>query len=952
MSKKLIALTLTAALTLSSIVPAFAEESISANAQAAKDLGMLKGANSAGVTVEYTKTAPTRLQAAILFLRLKGLESAALSYTGIDNFADAKDVTWAEGKNVMAYLKAHPELGWAGIGNDKFNPNAQVDAKSYYKVMLEALGYKQNTADVIGDFTWDNIVAFAASKGLDDVMSVANFTVDNVATATIEAMKAAIKGSTKTLAASLVEAKIINEDAAVKAGVYTKAPTTLAVDSIKVDNLREIVVTFKSAPVADEAKKASNYTINGNTAEAVTLSEDGMTATVRTSNANKMSNYSTDNKLVIAKAVGFAADTTIDSITAKHTTVPTIASVNVIGPRSIKVTFSEPLTAIAAADAVGSFKFDNGTVALDASAVTFSGRTLTINTLADITEGSHSLELKNTSDNKLIDGNNFVVVPTTVSFAHAKDVNPLTAVIAESNETTVTIKFNKPIDASTLLNNANVLFRHTYNTATNQVDGSAVTNPSGDNQTFVIAFGDSKPLPPGATNLYIKYANTTTAIKDGYGNKLPESTIVVNTIADLTKPVVEKVEFKTATTVEVTFSEVVDAASAELKSNYTLKDSTGAIVTVNNASFKAGSTKVVVLTTATMNGGSYTLAVKDVKDVSIAKNKLDDVTIGFTGTDKVAPTLVDKSAVAGIQGVQIGDKKVKVYFSESMDVSTITEKSNWMFNGAALATDVKIEAVDNNKAVILTFPASLGNTDANSDNILDNQTLTLGRVKDVAGNWIESFQTSIGIVKLAPLTATSAAMTSKNTIKVTFEDEIISGAVIGDFQVSVDGVDYTAAISGIATSVVDGDTVITLTLQNTITNTLGTNVLVQTAGNAQTTGAKNAYGNTIKFTGLTVSDKIAPEVVSVTALDNNSNNKLDTIEIVYTENLYAASVQDSDFTVEGYKVTAVSVSGNKITLSLEEKSVNDFTGTAPKVTQVGEIQDSNRNVLANKVINE
>jgi hypothetical protein len=126
--KKTLAILLALALVFSSITVAFAEETLPADAQAITDLGMLVGSGT-GVTLDYLKTAPTRIQAAVMILRLKGLEDAAKAFTGTDNFADAKDAAWAA--PIMGYLKANPTVGFGGVGNDKFNPNGLMDAKSY-----------------------------------------------------------------------------------------------------------------------------------------------------------------------------------------------------------------------------------------------------------------------------------------------------------------------------------------------------------------------------------------------------------------------------------------------------------------------------------------------------------------------------------------------------------------------------------------------------------------------------------------------------------------------------------------------------------------------------------------------------------------------------------------------------------------------------------------------------
>ncbi|NOU65876.1 hypothetical protein GC096_17720 [Paenibacillus sp. LMG 31461] len=168
----------------------------------AGDLGILQGDGN-GLTTEYLSKSTTRFQAAIMFLRLKGLETDALAYSGMTNFKDAS-LVYQEGQAVLGYLKAHPELGWQGTGGDQFDPLTGITAQAYYKVLLEALGYKQGT-----DFEFAQALAFAEQKGLSKIAGAGQLVNMNVATATIEALHATVKGSDKTLAAVLSEKGIL-----------------------------------------------------------------------------------------------------------------------------------------------------------------------------------------------------------------------------------------------------------------------------------------------------------------------------------------------------------------------------------------------------------------------------------------------------------------------------------------------------------------------------------------------------------------------------------------------------------------------------------------------------------------------------------------------------------------------------------------------------------------------
>lgn len=259
--KKTLALVLALAMVFSSITVAFAEDTLGADAQICANLGMLKG-ETGTVDAAYVATAPTRLQAAIMFLRLKGLEAEALAFTGEANFGDADQVVWAGGKAIMAYLKANPQLGWQGDGTN-FSPNKAISAQEYYKVMLEALGYKQSTPEAVGQFDYSEVFTFAAEVGLSKVAEVTNFTVNDLAIATVEALKLNVKDGEATLAATLVEAGKIDKAAAIAAGLYTEAATTTdaKLDLALVIGNTKVLAQFDAAVEEAFAENVANFKV-------------------------------------------------------------------------------------------------------------------------------------------------------------------------------------------------------------------------------------------------------------------------------------------------------------------------------------------------------------------------------------------------------------------------------------------------------------------------------------------------------------------------------------------------------------------------------------------------------------------------------------------------------------------------------------------------------------------
>lgn len=183
--------------------------SITQASDLAAQIGVLHG-DGKGVTDAYLAKSTTRVQAAILYLRLLGKEQEAFAFAGTETFSDAALAGKAIAP-VLAYLKNHPEYGWSGTGGNKFEPAALVTSQQLYKVMLEALGYKSGT-----DFAYKDTIAFAASKGLNRAAAAKSFKNADLAAALIEALQATVKAGGKTLAAQLVELKVIPAGAADK----------------------------------------------------------------------------------------------------------------------------------------------------------------------------------------------------------------------------------------------------------------------------------------------------------------------------------------------------------------------------------------------------------------------------------------------------------------------------------------------------------------------------------------------------------------------------------------------------------------------------------------------------------------------------------------------------------------------------------------------------------------
>ncbi len=259
MRKSLFVFLLSALMVLNSLLPVgvYAKAAISEEGEICTRLGILKG-HTGVVDAAYLGTRPTRLQAAVMFLRLKGLEERALEYDWDVNFGDAGTVAWKQGQNVLGYLKAHPELGWIGDGT-YFRPSEPLNAQAYYKVLLEALGYKQ-ILDGAGDFSWSSVLTFAKGKGLEKAAKDSYFTVNSLAVATVEALKIKLKNSNIRLIDRLIEEGVVDQYAAEDYGLYHSGINT-DIKAVRAISGSRVEIEFDSEVNGDAAEDEDLYAI-------------------------------------------------------------------------------------------------------------------------------------------------------------------------------------------------------------------------------------------------------------------------------------------------------------------------------------------------------------------------------------------------------------------------------------------------------------------------------------------------------------------------------------------------------------------------------------------------------------------------------------------------------------------------------------------------------------------
>lgn len=768
--KKTLAILLALVMVFSSITVAFAEETLPADAKACTDLGMLVGAGN-GVTVDYLKVAPTRIQAAVMVLRLKGLEATAKAFTGTDNFADANQAAWAA--PIMAYLKANPQLGWIGNAGN-FDPNGAMDAKSYYKVMLETLGYKQNTTEVIGDFTYANTLEFAATKGLVKVATATNFTVGDLATATIETLKATVKGSEKTLAASLVEAKVITEAAAIAAGLFTTPVVVLGVESVSATNLKEVMVVFNKAVEEDSAEDEDNYTIEINEGEdelvidSAALQADGksvlLTLDTDFSNGTNLDPNGTDFDLTVEDVedtTGAVIKDTTVSATADDITAPVALGIKLTGPHTFEITFSEPIDdAVEGKVEVDGDSYDVATFAADDS------RTVVVE-MSDSELEAKDYKVKVSNYKDLADHK---MVTKEFTLAYVKDTTAPTAKIVSADQTEVVVEFSEKVFAGDPAENQPLGLDYFYHSISSyHPDGvpPVAISSGGKKYTLTWATGvNSNPLPEGNVKFVVVYDFDDEVITDAWGNELSANIVLTASVtADTTKPTIAKVETDGQDTIEVYFSEDVNAEDAVDFENYTVLNADSEEQNIVDIEYTTDADEDEYLATITfgedLEPGKYTIKVANIVDLALDENKIATATIAFDVDDETPPT-IPATAIA-----VDGTSSDTIYIDFGGDMASTgkysaLDKENYQIEGLDLASADTVSFFNGDKSIVKITIAD--ETDFVVEAGVDIWT---ARLADAAGNKLDEL---VGGVILAsgetPATITQFRVVDGKTVEI------------------------------------------------------------------------------------------------------------------------------------------------------------------------------------------
>jgi hypothetical protein len=831
--KKYLAVIVTVCILATFTVPAFAAKT---EAEICTDLGVLKGSGS-GVTADYLKTEPDRLQGAIMFLRLKGLEDTAKAWTGTDNFADVNELNGTN-KAIAGYLKANPSLGFAGVGDNKFAPLEKMTAKQYYKIMLVALGYEYDK-----DFTWSNLLTFAASNGLVKNIDIEKFTANDLCAATVEALKTTIKGGTGSLIASLVDRGNVASDKAIASGLYVAAAKTLEIVSATADNLKTVKFVFNKE-LDSNTVIASNFTVPA--AASVKLLDDKRTVVVILTDAVEQSKSMDITVKNIKSTDGMAIAETKKTLTFVDNTVPVISGIVAKNTKTLVITASEPIKAVYNDfHSFADIKIDGLEANTYSTVFDYTKNILTLNIVFALSGGTHKIEVGGLKDYA-----GFTAVARTFSIGAAADTAAAEITSAKVNNTReIEVTFNEDLDVLGVF----------------KVNGEDVNNSAfvQDSKSSVILTLNTALNIAAIVEIAVKYKDQI----DFSGNKTAEKTFLFKTADDTTLPTVTA-SIDAANKITLTFSKNMVKAGI-MKVFKSDGNQLGNSIDLSSASVTWDSSSVCKIAANTGSTGLDNTEAKDIriklsdmKDATVRANVLVETSIDLKAGDTRMPGVTAYYSYDA-KTSDAADDEFTIFFSEAMNEDSIRNLSNYYINSGSgkiynvrkpLSTysDVSISYVASDKQSITIKGRGFA---------ADLPEIQVSAVKDATGNTL----TTPVVVAAKPanlLPMVDAAVVQKvvsgTKIEITFTQDIRS-CQYGAFILTDSNGTVTAAV---VSSSYDGKKV-TMTLDRDIGTTaakaylkvLNKDYVKDFYGSSMTTGG--AFAGADKFQ---LTDAVAPTV--------------------------------------------------------------------------------------------
>ncbi|MBU5440959.1 S-layer homology domain-containing protein [Paenibacillus sp. MSJ-34] len=558
------------------------------------------------------------------------------------------------------------------------------------------------------------------------------------------------------------------------------------IESVKADNLKEIVVAFDGEVDEKSATAEYNYTIDGFEVDSVSLSEDKKSAKIllKEDSSNDLVNQK-EYELEIKNVKNSDESKTFDQkvkFKPVDITLPKVQEVVGLGTKAFKVVFSEPVRR-STVNTTSNYKVDGKSVS---GYVDYSYPNVAIIS-TELSVGEHKLEVSNVEDFA-----NYKNVPEEITFTVAEDtVAPEVVSGTTKDLKKVEIFFNEPVKS----------VKKAYHTSSSK---EAYSIEIRDNKATLF-FNDDNKLSLGENTVYLE------GVTD-YSNNSANREAKVTPQLDSERPYVanvktEAIENDSKYRITVEFSKDVETKDATNADNFTLKKESGSVVDSKGFNYKGhpnnlkfdGKKKVTIETIGKLDAGKYVLEVNSIRDTAAVPNTM----LPFSKTIDFADVNRPNVSKAWYKERRVSNKyeaEIYVQFDKALAVDgsgKADDINKYNFSTQKFADD-KFDAEDvtkfepfpkdtkvelaNANTVKLILPRSETklSTDGEGGSYF---ALRIINVADTKGNFISG---SIKQVKVAPeakvtIQVEEATATSRDTVKVKF-DGIVSSINDSDFE--------------------------------------------------------------------------------------------------------------------------------------------------------------------------
>ncbi len=997
--KKFSAVAVALAMTVTSMVPAFADTATTVNGEKATVLNTLDlYAGTNPDTFEPALEAGlTRGQGAILLTKLFNMDDAAMALSDaqadeiLKNFKDVAKVS-TSAKKRLAYLVSQGIMSGSKEANGLYlNDGENLKGGQFATLLLKQMGYNVPN-------WYEAVDQLSEVDGADGIAAYAGYEKegllrDHAVGIMYGALKAKYSSGTANIIEKIVESKPAIKDAAMKAGLLA-APVTaeVAIGSVKALNTKQLEVVFNQAMNKDSAENENFYEVynNGSTsamtlgANSAVLGDDGKTVTITLDNAvtDKLSN-SSKAKVVVKKDIKaangnkLAKDVETTDIVVEDGILPTLVKAEATGESNIKLTFSEPVYGGSADELVGSnFKVMSGTYQYYVQKAELSKNVINLTVGTKLLEGPVVVTVNDagvTATGAIRDYAEYSVFKSNTTFNYVKDTSVPVVTVSEAKPTSVKLSFSKPVKG------ADIKLYHSVKNAAAYLSTATTSDKYVDSITFTYA--DASRVPAGNVNLFLVNSDAQDSYKlvDGYGVKVPDQTLTAQVVVDVTAPTLSKGDFTTNVNALLTFDEDLDVTQAENEDNYTFKSVANNETVDFTASYNATDYTVTLAANSNLDDNTeYQVVVKKAVDKS-GNETTQDIVYTFTTKDNTAPDIKDAQYDADdVQCYAVNaEGKIYITFTEPMNEAQMLDLTNYM-------VDIKNKDADDNFIGLVALDGDVDKVTKISDRkILIDLDATIAAdvtpdvkvapIMDLAGKRIKNsvdarMVSNIGaeVVKVA-----SAKLVAINKVKITFNTQLnaFSNTDIV-FTGVTEGAIRTQSVESMTTND-DGNTEIVLILDKNLQTDVKYDSQVITAATVDETSTKSISGTKLgaNQTGIEIEDNTAPEIVTYDHDSNNatdkvasvkldagtalydSNNKVakgtvGTISIEFSEAIKESTLSSLTFTVKGYTVTDISNEDNANVVVLTVKADADNTAKRTSVTHVFNITDNDGNVLA------